>query len=136
MITPEYCASLCQNDASGSYLDLLPDEAFPAGDSITVERAGRTFCAKRASLPDARVFLSAYERKGNAFLRCNHIYPSLVISDKSCSIRDLPTVSGLSRIPTMPCPAEACVLSHRSLPERIEFLSTALDYCAVQSVFA
>ena len=36
----------------------------------------------------------------------------------------------------MPCPAEACVMSHRSLPERIEFLSTALAYRAVQSVFA
>ena len=43
---------LVPNDASGSYLDFLPDEALSAGSSITVERAGRTFCAKRASLPD------------------------------------------------------------------------------------
>ncbi|CAI6335568.1 unnamed protein product [Periconia digitata] len=72
-------ASLCQNDASGSYLGFLPDEVFSTGDLMTVESARRTFCANLCTLVGIRT-----EKK--AFLRCNNIYLSLVISDNPCSI--------------------------------------------------
>ena len=52
MMTPGYRASSCQKEASGSYFDFVLEGAFSIGKYISVDRAGRTFSAKQAALPD------------------------------------------------------------------------------------
>lgn len=87
MMIPEYRASSCQKETSGSYFDFVLEGAFSTGNYISVDRAGRTFSAKQAALPDplllstnfgsrpplrqgiVRVFRWACERQADGSLR-------------------------------------------------------------------